>query len=533
AADDGVSFPGTGPRAAQGISALDGATHQHFSVMEDSTATGSTRRLVVLHPQAGTLIANPALAHPFASLEFDSAPVANGQSVTTPEDTAKAITLTGSDPEGGPLTFSISTPPANGSLTAISGITCAAGTCSASITYTPNLNFNGLDSFTFKVNDGTTDSTPATVLIDVTPVNDAPLLAPIGNKTVNEGQFLQFTVSASDVDGDPLTFSATGLPPGATFDPGTKTFSYTPGFDVSTNVANSFFDVVFQVSDGVGGTASETVRITVIDAPESVTQTVGPGQTVTTDTEADGATATDPVETSVTTPTGGTVSIVESPTTTPSPPGFSFLGEQVSITAPAATAINPLVIVFRIDASLVPAGQNQNTIAIFKNGVLVPACTGAPGAASPDPCVSARALLADGDVQITVLTSSASVWNFGVRTLIPVTIDIKPGSFPNSINPRSRGKIPVAILSTAEFNAPAQVDRSSLSFGPTGDERSLAFCNTSAEDVNGDRRLDLVCHFDTQTAAFKAGDTQGILKGRTAEGTRIRGTDSVRIVPAN
>lgn len=109
-------------------------------------------------------------------------------------------------------------------------------------------------------------------------------------------------------------------------------------------------------------------------------------------------------------------------------------------------------------------------------------------------------------------------------------IDIKPGSFPNSINPHSRGNIPVAILSASGFDVPARVDASTLTFGRTGDERSLDFCN--AEDVNGDGLADLVCHFDTQTAGFGAGDEQGILKGLTVGSNPLLlvGRDSVRIV---
>jgi len=112
-----------------------------------------------------------------------------------------------------------------------------------------------------------------------------------------------------------------------------------------------------------------------------------------------------------------------------------------------------------------------------------------------------------------------------------VGIDIHPGSFPNSINPKSRGRIPVAILSTTTFNAPAEVNASTLTFGRTGDEPSLDFCNDNGEDVNGDGRLDLVCHFSTQTAAFQSGDTQGFLKGRTHGNVPIAGSDSVKIVP--
>ena len=76
-----------------------------------------------------------------------------------------------------------------------------------------------------------------------------------------------------------------------------------------------------------------------------------------------------------------------------------------------------------------------------------------------------------------------------------------------------------------------RVNTTSLTFGRTGDESSLAFCNSNGEDVNRDGLLDLVCHFDTQAAAFRPGDTQGILKGQTVEGTAVMGTDSVLIVP--
>lgn len=119
-----------------------------------------------------------------------------------------------------------------------------------------------------------------------------------------------------------------------------------------------------------------------------------------------------------------------------------------------------------------------------------------------------------------------------VKTGAMDMIDIKPGSHPNSINPRSKGKIPVAILSTMDFDAPQEVDTETLTFGRTGDEDSLAFCNSSPEDVNDDGHDELICHFYTQEAGFECGDTEGILKGETLDGTPIEGSDSVRIVPS-
>ncbi|MBM2849337.1 MAG: hypothetical protein HW418_2279, partial [Anaerolineales bacterium] len=127
-----------------------------------------------------------------------------------------------------------------------------------------------------------------------------------------------------------------------------------------------------------------------------------------------------------------------------------------------------------------------------------------------------------------------------VSQIIQVTIDIKPGKGPNriEIEPDDDGKkkIQVAILSTAQFDAPQQVDKNSLTFGRTGDEDSLhrkgrkgtPDCRT--RDVNHDRRSDLVCTFLTRATGFQFGDTVGILKGQTVEGVLIEGSDSVVIV---
>jgi hypothetical protein len=146
---------------------------------------------------------------------------------------------------------------------------------------------------------------------------------------------------------------------------------------------------------------------------ESVTQDPGPGGgTVSTDGEGDGATPTDPVETSVTTRIGGDVIITET-ATGPEQSGFVLLGTAIFITAPAASAGEPLTVVFTIDATQIPPGEDENSITVFRNGVAVPVCTGAPGTADPDPCISLRELLGDGDVRITILTSAASEWTAG------------------------------------------------------------------------------------------------------------------------
>ena len=107
---------------------------------------------------------------------------------------------------------------------------------------------------------------------------------------------------------------------------------------------------------------------------------------------------------------------------------------------------------------------------------------------------------------------------------IPVKIDIKPGSFPNSINPRNKGVIPVAILSNASFDA-AKVDPATIRFGATGIEAAPR--HSALEDVNGDGKADLVLQFPTQNTGIACGATSATLTGKTRAGLSIKGSDSI------
>jgi hypothetical protein len=99
---------------------------------------------------------------------------------------------------------------------------------------------------------------PVSVVGGTASIDRPPVLNAIGNKNVNEGATLTFTLSASDADGDALTYSASNLPLGATFDPATRTFSWTPGYSQAGVYAN----VHFQVSDGMM-TDYENITVTV------------------------------------------------------------------------------------------------------------------------------------------------------------------------------------------------------------------------------------------------------------------------------
>ena len=107
-----------------------------------------------------------------------------------------------------------------------------------------------------------------------------------------------------------------------------------------------------------------------------------------------------------------------------------------------------------------------------------------------------------------------------------VLIDIKPGSWPNSINTRNKGVIPVAILGSSDFDA-TQVDVTTVEFGPDG---AAPVHDGHVDDVNNDGHPDFVVHFKTLDTGIACGDTDATLTGETFDETAIEGTDSVKTV---
>jgi len=116
--------------------------------------------------------------------------------------------------------------------------------------------------------------------------------------------------------------------------------------------------------------------------------------------------------------------------------------------------------------------------------------------------------------------------------VLTVSIDIKPGSFPNSINLRSAGAVPVAILSSSTFDA-TQVNPETVTLAGAkvkligkGERYSC-----SPEDVNGDGLMDLMCHVITADFLIEPGDSIAVLEADTFDGKHVRGEDSIQIVP--
>jgi hypothetical protein len=191
------------------------------------------------------------------------------------------------------LTYEITSLPANGTLydgsTAISSLGSSGYVLSGNqVNYLPNANYNGSDSFTFKTNDGSLDSSPATVSLTVTPVNDAPTAsASPAAPTLDEDSQATVTLSGSDLEtaAADLTFTITALPAhgsltkdgsalaqGDSFTGSPADVVYTP--DANYNGPDSF---AFKTSDGSLDSSVVTVSLTITPVNDAPTASASDG----------------------------------------------------------------------------------------------------------------------------------------------------------------------------------------------------------------------------------------------------------------
>jgi putative cell wall-binding protein len=119
--------------------------------------------------------------------------------------------------------------------------------------------------------------------------------------------------------------------------------------------------------------------------------------------------ASNPITVGVTTPAGGTIDISAHPDSTPHPGGRGI--ETFAITAPTASAAEPLRLTFKVYLGDLPAGSTPSDLQLFRDGARIAACGGGAGAtaASPDPCIAGSSITGDV-VTVTVLSSHASTW---------------------------------------------------------------------------------------------------------------------------
>ena len=148
---------------------------------------------------------------PVSNNLINSVPLASDQNVSVTEQTSYIINLVASDADGDALTYSIVDTSSNGTAV-LNGRT---------VTYTSNSDTAVSDSFTFKVNDGISDSSKATVTITITPINDSPTANSQSNVNADENIEKSITLTGSDAEGDNLSFILVTAPKnGRLLDPG-------------------------------------------------------------------------------------------------------------------------------------------------------------------------------------------------------------------------------------------------------------------------------------------------------------------------
>ncbi|HXH41903.1 MAG TPA: hypothetical protein VNN08_24985 [Thermoanaerobaculia bacterium] len=202
-------------------------------------------------------------------------------------------------------------------------------------------------------------------------------------------------------------------------------------------------------------------------------------------------------------------------------------GRQIALLDPATGAVTP------VSASIAPPlGSSSGVLALDAAGNRI-FFAGVPAAET-----DSRLYTVDTNTGAVIsnptVVGSAIQFFSGLEfappappPVITVVIDIKPGSFPNSVNVGSSGVIPVAIMTTPSFDA-TTVDASTVRFGPGNAVE--AHGRGHLEDVDGDGHLDMVLHFRTDASAIPCGATSATLTGQTTGGQAITGTDSVRTI---
>ncbi len=237
-------------------------TEKSYAFVANSTTTTLTFRDV----SPTTLNVDMLLDHVRVTVvALNSAPVADHDSYSTNEDGALTVATPGvlgndTDPESSTLTAVLVTDVAHGTL-----VLAADG----GFSYTPQANFNGVDSFTYEANDGTVSSASAMVTITVTPGNDAPV-AIAQSATVDEDGTVEITLTGSDIDGDSLNYALAGTPAHGSVGLAGAVATYTP--DANYHGPDSF---TFTVYDGTLSSASAMVSITVTsvnDPPVAIAQ---------------------------------------------------------------------------------------------------------------------------------------------------------------------------------------------------------------------------------------------------------------------
>ncbi|WP_209369620.1 tandem-95 repeat protein [Priestia megaterium] len=326
-------------------------------ISQDGTFIYTPNNDFIGNDQFTILITDPegatALSTIFVSvLETNGTTASQDLQISTDEDTPVINQIIATNVNGNPLVYTIENQPINGVVTIDSD--------TGIFTYTPNANFTGSDAFVVYITDNLGGNATSSVIVTVIPINDPPIV-PNYQLTTNEDTSVTSMVIATDIDGNPLTYSLQNAPVNGIVNVSLDgMYTYTPNADF-----NGIDQFTALVSDGQGGTAISTITITILPVndppvgPNEITivtpeETPVTSQIVATDPDGEVLTYTlqDP-------PTNG-VAVVNGDGTFTYTPNENYIGNDtftVLISDPSGAFIvtNVLVIVTPVnDAPVVP-----------------------------------------------------------------------------------------------------------------------------------------------------------------------------------
>lgn len=200
------------------------------------------------------------------------APVANEDTISVEED--QSVTVPNSTILGNDTDDNLPEPLFIQSISAPAGVTVQLNRAAGTVTFTPAPNVSGNRILTVVITDDELTAT-STLNLNITPINDDPVLGAVGNRSVNEGVPLTFTLTSTDPDGGAPVYGIVNAPPGASVNPTTGQFSWTP----SEN-QDGTYSVTLTVSDGTGGSDSETIEIVVNEVNQAPSLQPVPNQSV-------------------------------------------------------------------------------------------------------------------------------------------------------------------------------------------------------------------------------------------------------------
>ncbi|MEN9361965.1 MAG: hypothetical protein RL095_3500, partial [Verrucomicrobiota bacterium] len=238
--------------ASQGSKGLVSVSGSAFTYTPNADANGSDS--FVIEVSDGELTTTQTISVSIAAVN-DAPLLTSDTSLAVTEDTPATLALAATDIDGDYLSFSIKTNGSKGSAS-ISGST---------LTYTPAADANGSDSVVIEVLDGNGGIATHTLSVSIAAVNDAPVITSAAFLAVTEDTPATLALTATDIDGDSLSFSVKTQGGKGSASISGSSLSYTPAAD-----ANGSDSLVIEVLDGNGGISSQTISISIAavnDAP--------------------------------------------------------------------------------------------------------------------------------------------------------------------------------------------------------------------------------------------------------------------------